>query len=254
MPHSSRPKVIGVIPSRYAAQRFPGKPLALIAGKPLVQWVYEGCRSAQLLDDVIVATDDRRIQAGVESFGGKVVMTAADHPSGTDRVAEVAEKLSCDVVINIQGDEPLIRALMIDSLVRAMLDEPDMSVGTLARKISHADELDNPNVVKVVTDLRQRALYFSRFPIPCVRDGKASDATHWAHLGIYAYRREALLKLVTLPVSALEKAEKLEQLRALENGFAIKVVETTHETASVDRPEDVATVEKILSERESLHT
>lgn len=251
MPHSAHPKVIGVIPSRYAAQRFPGKPLALIAGKPLVQWVYEKSRAAQLLDDVIVATDDERIFRAVESFGGTAMMTAANHPSGTDRVAAVASAIPCDLVINIQGDEPLIRALMIDSLVKAMLDDPDAPMGTLARKITRADELENPNVVKVVTDLRQRALYFSRFPIPYVRDGKPMGVVHWAHLGVYAYRRDALLKLVTLPVSALEQAEKLEQLRALENGIAIKVVETAHEAVSVDKPEDVERVEKILAAKDA---
>jgi 3-deoxy-manno-octulosonate cytidylyltransferase (CMP-KDO synthetase) len=250
MPHSTRPKVIGVIPSRYAAQRFPGKPLALIAGKPLVQWVYEASRAAQLVDEVIVATDDERILKVVESFGDKAMMTAANHPSGTDRVAEVAEKIPCDVVVNIQGDEPLIRPLMIDSLVKAMLDEPDVPMGTLARKIERPEELDNPNVVKVVSDLRQRALYFSRFAIPYVRDAETSGATHWAHVGIYAYRREALLRLVKLPVSELEQVEKLEQLRALQNGFAIKLVETTHETISVDTREDVARVEKILAANE----
>jgi 3-deoxy-manno-octulosonate cytidylyltransferase (CMP-KDO synthetase) len=247
MPSSSRPKVIGVIPSRYAAQRFPGKPLALIAGKPLVQWVYEAGRAAQLLDDLMVATDDARILQAVKSFGGKAMLTAADHPSGTDRVAEVAAKVPCDVVINLQGDEPLIRALMIDSLVKAMLDEPNVPMGTLARKITRHEELENPNVVKLVTDLRQRALYFSRYAIPFVRDAETNRATHWAHVGIYAYRREALLKLVRLPVSALERAEKLEQLRALENGFAIKVVETTHQTLSVDSPEDLKAAERILT-------
>jgi 3-deoxy-manno-octulosonate cytidylyltransferase (CMP-KDO synthetase) len=249
MPQGSRPQIIGVIPSRYAAQRFPGKPLALIRGKPLVQWVYEGCRAAQLLDDVIVATDDERIRKVVEDFGGTAVMTSPNHPSGTDRVAEVAAQIPCAIVINIQGDEPLVRPLIIDALAKAMIDEPDVPMATLARRITRAEDLENPNVVKVVMDTRQRALYFSRCAIPYERDAAAAgrDATHWAHLGIYAYRREALLKLVTLPVSMLERAEKLEQLRALENGFAIKVVETTHKTVGVDRPEDVATVERILA-------
>jgi 3-deoxy-manno-octulosonate cytidylyltransferase (CMP-KDO synthetase) len=217
----------------------------------LVQWVYEGSRAAQLLDEVIVATDDERIAKAVESFGGRAMMTAAHHPSGTDRVAEVASAIPCDLVINIQGDEPLINALMIDSLVKAMLDEPEMPMGTLARRITREEELENPNVVKVVTDLRQRALYFSRFPIPYVRDGTAIKAAHWAHVGIYAFRRDALLQLVQLPVSELEKIEKLEQLRALENGFAIKVVETIHETVGVDNPADVERVERILAANDS---
>ena len=249
MPQGSRPRILGVIPSRYGAQRFPGKPLALVAGKPLVQWVYEASRAATLLSDVIVATDDKRIFQTVEKFGGRAMMTSPKHASGTDRVAEVASKIPCDIVINIQGDEPLIRGETIDALAGAMMEEPDVPMGTLARRITSAKDLENPNVVKVVTDLRQRALYFSRFPIPCQRDGTARVAAHWAHVGIYAYRCEALLKLVKLPVSELEKAEKLEQLRALENGFAIKVVETGLATVSVDRPEDVAVVEKLVAHK-----
>ena len=211
-------KTLGVIPARYGAQRFPGKPLALIAGKPLVQRVYEQARKAQRLDRIVIATDDTRIADVVKKFGGEVVMTSPACPSGTDRAAEVARQLDCDRVVNIQGDEPLMRPEMIDQLVDSLAD---YDMATLARLIESAEVLANPNVVKVVFATTGNALYFSRHPIPFVRDIGAT-APHFKHLGIYAYRRDFLLKFVQLPPSALEKTEKLEQLRALENGFAIK--------------------------------
>ena len=235
-------KTLGVIPARYGAQRFPGKPLALIAGKPLVQRVYEQARKAQRLDRVVIATDDTRIADVVKKFGGEVVMTSPACPSGTDRAAEVVRQLDCDQVVNIQGDEPLMRPEMIDQLVDGLAD---YDMATLARLIESAEVLANPNVVKVVFDINGNALYFSRHPIPFVRDVGAT-APHFKHLGIYAYRRDFLLKFVQLPPSALEKTEKLEQLRALENGFAIKVLVTLHDSVGVDVPADVKIVEEIL--------
>ncbi|MEI8063113.1 MAG: 3-deoxy-manno-octulosonate cytidylyltransferase [Verrucomicrobiota bacterium] len=235
-------KTLGVIPARYGAQRFPGKPLALIAGKPLVQRVYEQARKAQRLDRVVIATDDTRIADAVKKFGGEVVMTSPACPSGTDRAAEVVRQLDCDQVVNIQGDEPLMRPEMIDQLVDGLAD---YDMATLARLIESAEVLANPNVVKVVFATTGNALYFSRHPIPFVRDIGAT-APHFKHLGIYAYRRDFLLKFVQLPPSALEKTEKLEQLRALENGFAIKVLVTLYDSVGVDVPADVKIVEEIL--------
>ena len=238
-------KTLGVIPARYGAQRFPGKPLVLIAGKPLVQRVYEQARQAQRLDRVVVATDDARIAEAVKKFGGEFVMTPTTCPSGTDRAAEVARQLDCDRIVNIQGDEPLMRPEMIDQLV-AGLGDSDMA--TLARPIDSAEILVDPNNVKVVFAHNGNALYFSRHPIPFVRDAGA-PAKHFRHLGIYAYQRQFLLKFVTIPQSALEQAEKLEQLRALENGFTIKVLVTPYDSVGVDTPADVQRVEKILREK-----
>ena len=235
-------KTLGVIPARYGAQRFPGKPLALIAGKPLIQRVYEQARQAKRLDRVVVATDDARIAAAVKKFGGEVVLTSPACPSGTDRAAEVARQLDCDLIVNIQGDEPLIQPAMIDQLVDGFAG---CDMATLARPIESAEVLANPNVVKVVFASNGNALYFSRHPIPFVRE-VGTPAQHFKHLGIYAYRREFLLKFVQLPQSALEKTEKLEQLRALENGFAIKVLVTPHDSVGVDVPADVEIVEEIL--------
>jgi 3-deoxy-manno-octulosonate cytidylyltransferase (CMP-KDO synthetase) len=246
--------VLGVIPSRFGAQRFPGKPLALIRGKPLIQHVYERARQSKLLDDVVVATDDQRIFDLVRQFGGKVAMTSPNHPSGTDRVAEVAGSdvtpNGDDIVVNIQGDEPLLRPAMIDELVHGIAGDSDCAMATLACAISDRAERQNPNVVKVVTGISGNALYFSRHDIPFER--QASNAlVHYKHIGIYAYRRRALLWLVALPPSPLEQAEQLEQLRALENGLSIKVILTQYETVSVDIPADVAAVESVLKGLES---
>ncbi len=238
-------KTLGVIPARYGAKRFPGKPLALIAGKPLVQRVYEQARKATRLDAVVVATDDQRIADAVRGFAGAVAMTSPNCPSGTDRAAEVARQFACEFIVNIQGDEPLMRPEMIDQLVDGLAADPHCAMATLARRIESADALANPNIVKVTFAANGNALYFSRHPIPYVRDtGTKTD--HFKHLGIYAYRREFLLKFVTLLPSSLEKTEKLEQLRALENGFAIKVLVTPHDSVGVDTPEDVKRVEEIL--------
>jgi len=238
-------KTLGVIPARYGAQRFPGKPLVLIAGKPLVQRVYEQARQAQRLDHVVVATDDVRIADAVQKFGGEFVMTPTACPSGTDRAAEVARQLDFDRIVNIQGDEPLMRPAMIDQLVDGL---GDSDMATLARPIESAEILADPNNVKVVFAHNGNALYFSRQPIPFVRD-TGTPARHFRHLGIYAYQRDFLLKFVQLPQSALEQAEKLEQLRALENGFTIKVLVTPFDSVGVDTPADVARVEKILRDQ-----
>ena len=246
-------RTLGVIPSRYGAQRFPGKPLATIAGKTLIQRVYEQAAKAKRLDKVIVATDDTRILEAVEGFGGDAMLTSPDCATGTDRVAEVARAYECDLVLNIQGDEPLMRPEMIDQLVDGMQADPKCVMGTLARKLEAAANLDNPNVVKVALAQNGNALYFSRSRVPFVREARTGDPQEWLklakfykHLGIYAFRREFLLKFVQLPQSELEKTEMLEQLRALENGFSIKVLVTPHDSIGVDRPEDVILVEEIL--------
>jgi 3-deoxy-manno-octulosonate cytidylyltransferase (CMP-KDO synthetase) len=244
---------LGVVPARYGAQRFPGKPLAMIAGKTLVQRVYEQAAKAKRLDKVIVATEDTRILEAVEAFGGDAMLTSPDCATGTDRVAEVARAYDCEWVLNIQGDEPLMRPEMIDQLVEGMQSDSKCVMGTLARKLESAANLDNPNVVKVALAQNGNALYFSRSRVPFVRDARSGDSPEWLklakfykHLGIYAFRRDFLLRFVQLPQSELEKTEKLEQLRALENGFSIKVLVTPHDSIGVDRPEDVELVEEIL--------
>jgi 3-deoxy-manno-octulosonate cytidylyltransferase (CMP-KDO synthetase) len=238
---------IGIIPARYASTRFPGKCLISIADKPLVQWVVERAKRAKSLSEVIVATDDERIAKAVT--GARVVMTSPNHPSGTDRLAEVAAKIECDVVVNIQGDEPLIAVEMIDRMVEVLGSgfkvQGSPVMVTWAQLISNATDIENPNIVKVVFDKHGDALYFSRWPIPYVRE-KSDRAEFYRHFGIYAYRRDFLLRYVKLPQTPLEKAEKLEQLRALENGFKIRVLLTDHESIGVDTPEDVARVEALL--------
>ena len=244
---------LGVVPARYGAQRFPGKPLAMIAGKSLVQRVYEQAAKAKRLDKVIVATEDTRILEAVEAFGGDAMLTSPDCATGTDRVAEVARAYDGELVLNIQGDEPLMRPEMIDQLVEGIQSDSKCVMGTLARKLESAANLDNPNVVKVALAQNGNALYFSRSRVPFVRDARSGDSPEWLklakfykHLGIYAFRRDFLLRFVQLPQSELEKTEKLEQLRALENGFSIKVLVTPHDSIGVDRPEDIALVEEIL--------
>jgi len=247
-------KIVGLIPARYASTRFPGKPLALIAGKPLIQRVVERCQSAQSLAEVIVATDDERIRQTAERFC-RVEMTSPDHPSGSDRIAEVAARLDCDAVVNIQGDEPLIDPTVVDAVAKAL---QNVEMSTAAAPITRIDEYDNPNVVKVVVSAAGLALYFSRRTIPYVRAAASSSVSEQLaafpflkHMGIYGYRRETLLRLVRYPVSALEAAEKLEQLRALENGIPIAVVKVEDSGVGVDVPEDVRRVEEAL-ERHSV--
>ncbi len=240
---------IGIIPARYASTRFPGKPLALIAGKPLIQHVVEQCQKARSLSEVIVATDDTRIWEVAQNFC-HAEMTRPDHPSGSDRIAEVAGRCACDAVVNIQGDEPLIDPAVIDAVADALARD---EMSTAATRITHPEELDNPNVVKVVVSAAGRALYFSRRTIPYLREAASGSVNEQLaafaflkHLGIYGYRRETLLRLVKFPVSPLEAAEKLEQLRALENGVQIAVVIVDYDSMGVDVPEDVKRVEQIL--------
>ena len=243
--------MIGLIPARYASTRFPGKPLYPIAGKALIQHVVERCRLAKSLSEVIVATDDARIREVARKFC-RVEMTSPDHPSGTDRIAEVAARCACDAVVNIQGDEPLIDPSVIDAVAAALaLNE----ISTAATPITNPAEYDNANVVKVVVNSAGRALYFSRRTIPYLRDAAGrSPAEQLAvfpflkHLGLYGYRRETLLRLVQFPVSPLEQAEKLEQLRALENGIPIAVVRVKYDSVGVDSREDVERVERLLKQ------
>ena len=242
-------KILGLIPARYASTRFPGKPLHPIAGKPLIQHVVERCKLARSLSEVIVATDDARIRDVVRKFC-RVEMTRPDHPSGSDRIAEVAARCACEAVVNIQGDEPLIEPNVIDAVVAALAVN---EMSTAATLIGEPTEYDNPNVVKVVVNSAGRALYFSRRTIPYLRDAASRSVAEQLaafpflkHLGIYGYRRETLLRLVKYPVSPLEAAEKLEQLRALENGIAIAVVKVNYDGVGVDTQEDVARVEALL--------
>ena len=242
-------KIVGIIPARYGSSRFPGKPLALIAGKPLIQHVVERCQDAGSLSEVIVATDDTRIWEVAQGFC-RAEMTASNHPSGSDRIAEVAARCECDAVVNIQGDEPLIDPTVIDAVARA-LQGTEMS--TAATAIQDPHEYDNPNVVKVVVNAAGRALYFSRRTIPYLRDAASRSVSEQLaafpflkHLGIYGYRRETLLRLVQFPVSPLESAEKLEQLRALDNGIDIAVVRVNYDSVGVDVPGDLARVERLL--------
>jgi len=242
-------KIVGIIPARYASTRFPGKPLAPIAGKPLIQHVVEQCRKAKSLSEVIVATDDTRIADAAKKFC-RVEMTRTNHPSGTDRIAEIAARCACDAVVNIQGDEPLIEPSVIDAVAGALRDN---EMSTAATRIKNPAELDNPNVVKVIVNTAGHALYFSRRTIPYLREAASGSVSEQLaafaflkHLGIYGYRRETLLRLVKFPVSPLETAEKLEQLRALENGIQIAVVKVDYDSVSVDAPEDVEWVERFL--------
>jgi len=245
--------IIGIIPARYASTRFPGKPLHLIAGRPLIQHVVEQCRKAKSLCEVVVATDDERIAIVARQFC-RVALTRADHPSGSDRIAEVAAGCDCDAVVNIQGDEPLIDPAVVDAVAGA-LEGNQMS--TAATVIRSAEDLESPNVVKVVVSGLGRALYFSRRTIPFVRDAASRSSNEQLaafsflkHLGIYGYRRETLLRLVKFPISPLENAEKLEQLRALENGIHIAVVKVDYDSVGVDVPGDVERVEAILKQRQ----
>lgn len=237
--------VIGLIPSRWASTRFPGKPLHLIAGKPLVQHVWERVIQSELLDEVAIATDDERIQKAAEGFGAKVIMTSPDHPSGSDRLAEAVQAFpKATHVVNIQGDEPLIEVDLIDSLVRSLLNDRGLAMATAASPIHTEEDFNNPNIVKVVLANNGDALYFSRAPIPWPRNSPQSPALR--HLGIYAYRRDFLENYVAWPPSPLELTESLEQLRALENGARIRVIPTEHDGIGVDTPEQALIVENIL--------
>jgi 3-deoxy-manno-octulosonate cytidylyltransferase (CMP-KDO synthetase) len=233
----------GIIPARYGAKRFPGKPLASICGKSMIQRVYERARGAKLLRKVIVATDDSRIFEACSAFGAEVRMTSSDHRSGTERVAEVAESLETPIIINIQGDEPLLQGWMIDDLIKALQDD-SIPMATLAAKVDDIDLIHDKDIVKVVVDKSGYALYFSRSPLP----SQPSDH-FWKHIGIYGYQRHFLMEFRQMPVSQLESCERLEQLRALENGFKIKVIHTDSPILSVDTPEDIIKVETFLEAR-----
>jgi len=244
---------LAVIPARYASSRLPGKPLVPLSGKPMIQHVWERARRAKKIPRVLVATDDERILRAVQEFGGEAVMTRSEHRSGTERVAEVAAGTlgrDAEIFVNIQGDEPLIDPAAIDTAVEILLSDPDARVGTLAVPIVTPADVMDPNIVKVVLDFDDNALYFSRAPIPWVRgDGERPvRSRHLKHLGLYVFRREALLEFETFPQGELEKLEQLEQLRWLENGYKIRVAETTHDSVSVDVAEDVSRVEKLLRE------
>jgi 3-deoxy-manno-octulosonate cytidylyltransferase (CMP-KDO synthetase) len=240
-------KVVVVIPARYGAVRLPGKPLVPLAGKPMIQRVFERAKLAKSAHRVIVATDDERIRQAVEAFGGEARMTRSDHRTGTERVAEVAAHVEGDVFVNVQGDEPLLDPVAVDTAIRALLENPPASVATVATPIKTPGDIMDPNVVKTVLDFDSNALYFSRAPMPWVRDSAAHQIVrHMKHLGLYVFQRDSLLDYPTLPQGELERIEQLEQLRWMENGYKIRVVEVEHDAVSVDVPEDVARVEKLL--------
>jgi len=244
-------RVVGVIPARYASTRLPGKPLVDIGGKPMIVRVLNQAKQSQYLSQVIVATDDERIVSAVQDAGGEAVMTPADLLSGTDRVAYIAREKEAEIFVNIQGDEPFISPFDIDRVALILMEDSEVDMGTLVKEIRLDTELTDPNTVKVVTDKNSRALYFSRSAIPFCRDKK--NASEWIkgykylkHIGIYSYRREFLIKLSEIGPSSLERTEKLEQLRVLENGFTIKVAETDNEPLSVDTPEDLCRAREYL--------
>jgi len=255
-------KAIVVIPARYNSTRLPGKPLIVIKEKPLIQYVYERVSISKLIDDVLVATDDERIFNTVKGFGGKATMTSPEHTCGTDRIAEAVKDIECDIIVNVQGDEPLIHPEMVNGVIELMKDQR-ASIGTLAKKTSDIEEIFSPDIVKVVMDNEGFAMYFSRSPIPYYRNEflelqakelrthNMQHTTHniycYKHIGVYAYKKDVLLQFSKLSPTRLEKIEKLEQLRALENGIKIKVKETEFETIGVDTPNDLKRVKEWLS-------
>ncbi len=240
----NNPLVIGVIPARYGSTRLPAKSLAMIHGKPMIQHVYERCLKAKLLSEVLVATDDKRILDAVINFGGNAVMTSKAHKSGTDRIGEAVKNMRCDIVVNIQGDEPMIDPRNIDKAIEPLVKDKKINVSTLCFKNSDKKEINNPNVVKVVLDSNSNALYFSRSVIPFNRDNSKAD--HYKHIGLYVYRKNYLLKLIKMKPSKLELTEKLEQLRVLESGEKIKAIETKIDSHSVDTPADLIKIRKLI--------
>ncbi len=236
-------KIIGVIPARWGSTRFEGKVLAEIHGKPMLQHVFERAKKSRALNDVIIACDDERILKAANAFGAKAVMTSPKHPSGTDRIAEAVRSLKVDIVVNIQGDEPLIQPKVINDLVKALQKDKSCVMATTIKAVTDESDLNNPNVVKAVVDKNNVALYFSRSCIPFNRGAQAwKNVKYYKHLGLYAYRKSFLMKFMDLPKSALETAERLEQLRVLEAGYKIKTIETTVDTIGVDTPEDLVRV------------
>ncbi|MEI6631708.1 MAG: 3-deoxy-manno-octulosonate cytidylyltransferase [bacterium] len=239
--------IIGVIPARFSSTRFEGKVLAKIMGKPMLEHVWERAGEAILLDELIIACDDERVATVAREFGAKVVMTSKDHLCGTDRIIEVINPIDVKVVINIQADEPLIHPTMIDSLARELLADSSISVATLIKKIEDNAELDDPNIVKVVADKNKFALYFSRAAIPYkAKNSKVEDPIYYKHIGLYGYTKDFLFTFKNLPSSSLENIEKLEQLRMLEEGFRIRLIETKYDTVGVDVPEDLKKVAERL--------
>ncbi|HQP91099.1 MAG TPA: 3-deoxy-manno-octulosonate cytidylyltransferase [Candidatus Omnitrophota bacterium] len=239
--------VIGVIPARYSSVRFEGKILADILGKPVIQHVWENALKAKTLNELIIACDDQRVYKAATEFGAKAVMTAKEHTSGTDRIAEAVSDRDVKVVINIQGDEPLIHPSMIDDVAYSLLNDSTISMATLMKRIEHEEEITDANVVKVVVDKKGRALYFSRCPIPFVREEEPGMRVHYKHIGLYGYTKDFLFTYKNLAPSKLEKLEKLEQLRVLENGYSIKVTETKYETIGVDTRDDLEKVKQYLN-------
>jgi 3-deoxy-manno-octulosonate cytidylyltransferase (CMP-KDO synthetase) len=237
-------EAVGIIPSRFRSVRFPGKALAVLSGKPLIQHVYERSSAARSLERVLVATDDPRILEAVQRFGGEALLTSPDHPSGTDRLAEVARKMEARIFVNVQGDEPLVDPRDIDALVEALRREPAVEMATLKGPIRNREEMENPNVVKVVCDREGNALYFSRSPIPYRGDGEVRGA--YRHQGLYAYRRQLLLEIAATAPGALERMENLEQLRVLETGRGIRVLDALGGSIGVDTPEDLRRVQSLL--------
>ena len=237
-----------IIPARYASTRLPGKPLIKIHDKTIIQWVYERACQSKLALEVIVATDDERIYQSVKEFGGQVKMTASSHQSGSDRIAEIAtDNPEMEIIVNVQGDEPLITPESIDEAINALISDKNADISTLIREITDKDEILNPNVVKVVTDNSGKALYFSRAAIPYERE--LGQIKFYAHIGLYAYRRESLLKMTQLKQTNLEKAECLEQLRALQNGMTIKTVVVNYKPIGIDTPEDVEEFKRYLQSK-----
>ncbi len=239
---------IGIIPARYGSTRFEGKVLAELMDKPVIEHVYETAKRSRMLDRLLVATDDERILKCVKSFGGRATLTSTDHLTGTDRLTEVVNPIDVKIIVNIQGDEPLIHHTMIDELVRTMLEDSSITMATVIKRIENKDEIMDPNVVKVVVDRDGFALYFSRSPVPFEKGAKSK--IFYKHLGLYAYTKDFLFTFTNLPKSKLEETESLEQLRALEHGYRIKTIETDYETVGIDTPEDMEKAKKLLLERE----
>ena len=241
--------VIGVIPARYSSVRFEGKVLADIMGKPMIQHVWERAKQAKILDDVIIACDNELVEKTAKEFGAKTVFTSKAHICGTDRIAEVVNPLDVRIIVNIQGDEPLIHPMMIDSVARALLNNKNLSMATLRKRIDDTALINDPNIVKVVVDKFDFALYFSRAPIPYLAENsEVKQPLYYKHIGLYAYTKDFLFTFKKFPVSDLEKAEKLEQLRVLEEGFRIKVIETKYDTVGVDTPEDLLRLKEYLTQ------
>ena len=243
-------RVAAIIPARYASTRFPGKVIAMLGDRPVVAHTYARACGATLVDEVVVATDDERVVEALAPYNIPIVMTRPDHPSGTDRIAEAAAAIEADIIVNVQGDEPVVDPHTIDAAVKALLDDPSIPMGTARRRITDADLIANPNVVKVITDIRGRAIYFSRHPIPFIREeadrAAASAECYYQHIGLYVFRRDFLFEYARMAPTPLERLERLEQLRVLENGHAIAVVDTDYVSLGIDTPEDLAHVNALM--------